>query len=160
MTARIVQLSISSGGVPKKTVPEALVDALGLERDKQKHTKIHGGPDRAVCLFSLEVLQSLQAEGHPIYPGSTGENILVSGLDWPSLAPGMRLALGPEVVIELTRTTTPCKQIAGSFADRDFNHLGQPGRMRWYGRVIAEGVVRPAMAVRIIPASTQQRLPL
>jgi hypothetical protein len=32
--------------------------------------------------------------------------------------------------------------------------------MRWYGRVIAEGVLRPSMVVRIIPASTQQNLPL
>lgn len=150
MTGVIVQLAVSRGGVPKKTVPEALVDALGLERDKQKHTKIHGGPERAVCLFSLEVMQALQAEGHPIYPGSTGENVLISGLDWPSLASGMRLALGPEVVVELTRTTTPCKQIVGSFADLDFRHLGQPGRMRWYSRVIAEGVLRPAMAVRVL----------
>lgn len=150
MTAVVVQLAVSRGGVPKKTVPEALVDALGLERDKQTHTKIHGGPERAVCLFSLEVMLALQAEGHPIYPGSTGENVLISGLDWPSLAPGMRLAFGPEVVLELTRTTTPCKQIAGSFLGGDFNRLGRPNQMRWYSRVIAEGVLRPAMAVQII----------
>jgi len=150
MTAVVVQLAVSRGGVPKKTVPEALVDALGLERDKQEHTKIHGGPDRAVCLFSLEVLQALQAEGHPIYPGSTGENVLISGLDWAALAVGTRLAIGPEVVLELTRTTTPCKQIAGSFIEGNFHRLAVPNQMRWYSRVIAEGVLRPAMAVRIL----------
>ena len=150
MTAHIFHLAISRGGVPKRAAAEALVDKLGLEGDKQKHLKIHGGPDRAVCIFSLEVMQALQAEGHPIYPGSTGENILISGLDWSALQIGVRLALGPEAVIELTRTTTPCKQIAASFADRDFNHLGRPGQMRWYARVLAEGVVRPAMPVRVL----------
>jgi MOSC domain-containing protein YiiM len=150
VTAQIFQLSISSGGVPKRAVAEALVDRLGLERDKQKHTKIHGGPDRAVSLFSLEVIQALQAEGHPIYPGSTGENVLISGLDWVALQPGTRLALGPEVIVELTRTATPCKQIANSFAGKDFNRLGRPDQMRWYSRVLAEGVLRPAMAVRVV----------
>ena len=136
--------------MPKRSVAEALVDRLGLEGDKQKHTKIHGGPERAVSLFSLEVMQSLQAEGHPIYPGSTGENVLISGLDWIALQPGTRLALGPEVIVELTRTATPCKQIANSFSGRDFHRLGRPDQMRWYSRVLAEGVVRPAMTVRVV----------
>lgn len=150
MTAQIFQLSVSRGGVPKRSVAEALVDRLGLEGDKQKHTKIHGGPDRAVSLFSLEVIQSLQAEGHPIYPGSTGENVLISGLDWVALQAGTRLALGPEVVVELTRTATPCKQIANSFIEKNWQRLGRPDHMRWYSRVISEGVVRPAMAVRVL----------
>lgn len=150
MTARIFQLSISRGGVPKRATAEALVDRLGLEGDKQKHTKIHGGPDRAVSLFSLEVIQSLQAEGHPIYPGSTGENVLISGLDWITLQPGTRVALGPEVIVELTRTATPCKQIAKSFVAAEWQRLGRPDQMRWYSRVLSEGVLRPAMTVRIV----------
>ncbi len=151
MTARIFQLARSRGGVPKLSIPEARVTTLGLDGDKQEHTKIHGGPERALSLFSLEVIQALQAEGHPIYPGSTGENVTISGLPWASLAPGMRLALGPEVIVELTRTATPCTQIAASFLGREYKRLQAPNQMRWYSRVIREGQLRVAMAVTVLP---------
>jgi MOSC domain-containing protein YiiM len=150
MTARIVQLSASKGGVPKLAIREAKATTLGLDVDKQKHTKIHGGPERALCLFSLEVLQKLQAEGHPIFPGSTGENVLISGLDWAALSAGARIALGEEVIVELTRTATPCKTIAESFIGRKFKRLEAPNEMRWYSRVVAEGLLRVAMPVRLL----------
>jgi MOSC domain-containing protein YiiM len=153
-TARIVQLAASRGGVPKLAIREARATALGLDVDKQKHTKIHGGPERALCLFSLEVLQLLQAEGHPIFPGSTGENVLISGLPWAQLRAGTRIALGDDVVVELTRTATPCKNIADSFIGRDFNRLERPDQMRWYSRVITEGVLRVAMPVRLSAMAT------
>jgi MOSC domain-containing protein YiiM len=148
VTARIFQLAASKGGVPKLAIRSARATTLGLDVDKQKHLKIHGGPERALSLFSLEVMQLLQAEGHPIYPGSTGENVLIAGLDWSVLAPGKRLALGPEVVIELTRTATPCKTIAESFIDRQFKRLETPHQMRWYSRVITEGALQVGMVVR------------
>jgi MOSC domain-containing protein YiiM len=150
MSARIIQLAASKGGVPKLAVREARVTPVGLDVDVQKHKKIHGGPERALCLFSLEVLQMLQAEGHPIFPGSTGENVLISGLPWGTLAPGTRIALGDEVIVGLTRTATPCKNIAESFIGRDFKRLERPDQMRWYSRVIVEGTLRAGMPVRLL----------
>ncbi len=145
MSGRIFLLSTSGGGVPKLPVRELRIGRLGLEGDVQKHTKIHGGPDRAVCLFALEVICALQAEGHPIYPGATGENVTVAGLDWPSIGAGTRLTLGDEVVLEVTRHTEPCKQIAASFHDGGFRRIDQdrhPGWSRVYARVLREGRVR------------------
>lgn len=150
MAGRIFQLAASKGGVPKLAIRSARATTLGLDVDKQKHLKIHGGPERALSLFSLEVMQLLQAEGHPIYPGSTGENVLISGLEWSVLAPGTQLALGPEVIIELTRTATPCKTIAESFIDREFKRLETPHQMRWYSRVLTEGPLQVGMGVSLI----------
>ena len=150
MSGRIFQLAASRGGVPKLAIRDARVTPLGLDVDKQKHTKIHGGPERALSLFSVEVIEALQAEGHPIYPGSTGENVTISGLDWPRLAAGTRIALGDAVIVELTRTATPCKNIAESFIGRDFHRLERPDQMRWYSRVITEGVLRVAMPVSLL----------
>jgi MOSC domain-containing protein YiiM len=143
-TAWIFQLARSGGGVPKLAVREAMAGELGLEGDRQQQAKIHGGPDRALCLFSLELIEMLQAEGHPIYPGSTGENITIAGLAWSSLAAGTRVALGPDVIVELTSEADPCKQIAESFVDRKFTRLGTPGEMRWYARVVRGGMLRVA----------------
>ncbi len=150
MTATIVQLSISRGGVPKHAVLEAQVTRLGLAGDVQKHPKIHGGPGRALCLFSLEVIERLRGEGHPIAPGTTGENVTIRGIDWASLGPGSRLALGDAVLVEVTELTDPCKQIAGSFLEGQFRRILLRGDSRLYARVIVEGTVRRGDAVVIV----------
>jgi MOSC domain-containing protein YiiM len=150
VTAAIVQLSVSRGGVPKRAVPEARITTHGLVGDVQNHTKIHGGPSRAVCLFALEVIERLRAEGHPIAPGATGENITIRGLDWPAVVTGTRLALGDEVVLEITGLTDPCKQIAAAFADRQFRRILAPGASRLYARVVREGGVRTGDRVALV----------
>ncbi|HEX5709552.1 MAG TPA: MOSC domain-containing protein [Pyrinomonadaceae bacterium] len=153
MEGRIHQLNCSQGGVPKTPVPDALLTPTGLEGDRVAHPKFHGGPERALCLFSLELIRELQAEGHPIFPGSIGENVTVEGLDWGALAPGRRLALGDEVIVEISSYTTPCKTIAPSFAGRDFGRVAQkqhPGESRLYARVIRTGRLAVGQAVRVL----------
>ena len=86
---------------------------LGVAGDRQENTEVHGGPERAVSFFSLERILALHAEGHPIFPGSVGENVTISGLDWEQVLPGTRLRLGAEVLVELTKYTTPCNKIEG-----------------------------------------------
>jgi MOSC domain-containing protein YiiM len=139
--SRIFQLSVSNGGVPKLAVREARAGVLGLDGDAHAHPKIHGGPDRALCLYSLEVIRGLQEDGHPIFPGSVGENVTITGLPWSSLAAGTRLHLGDEVLVELTRIAAPCKQIVESFSDRNSKRLADPALGRWYARVLREGIL-------------------
>ena len=140
----MVGLHISRGGVPKRAIESARVSANGLEGDAQKHLKFHGGPQRALCLFSRGIMDELQREGHPIAPGTTGENVLIAGLDWSQIGIGTKLKLG-EVKIEITDYTTPCKQIAASFIGGDFMRISQkthPGESRLYARVLAAGELR------------------
>jgi MOSC domain-containing protein YiiM len=150
---RIFQLSVSDGGVPKLAVREASLTAEGLAGDRQRDRRFHGGPQRAVCLFSLERLLELQAEGHPVYPGSVGENVTVAGLDWSRLAPGARLALGDEAVVEVTSYTSPCRNIAASFSGGDFKRISQkvnPGHSRLYARVVRPGRLTVGQTVRLL----------
>src|SRR3712207_5932930 len=102
MAGRIHQLSCSRGGVPKLPVEEALLTPTGLDCDAQADLRYHGGPERALCLFSLELIRALQSEGHPIAPGTVGENVTVEGVEWGGLKPGTRLALGDDVLVEIT----------------------------------------------------------
>jgi len=151
MTGRIVQINLSAGGVPKLPVAEAVVTRDGIVGDRQKHTSFHGGPTRAVSLYSLELIERLRADGHPIEPGSTGENVTVSGLDWPLLRPGSRLALGDEVLLEITAYASPCGAISGSFADRRVRRIAQkvnPGESRLYARVLKPGRIAVDQEVR------------
>ncbi|HEX8128309.1 MAG TPA: MOSC domain-containing protein [Pyrinomonadaceae bacterium] len=157
----IYQLNCSAGGVPKLPVEEAQLTPTGLSGDRQRYPVIHGGPQRALCLYSLEVIQALQAEGHPIYPGSTGENVTVAGLDWATLAPGHRLALGDEVVIELTSYANPCRNIRGSFGDGKFKRISQKqhaGESRLYARVIRTGRLAVGQPVRVLNGEADERI--
>ncbi|MBD2233422.1 MOSC domain-containing protein [Phormidium tenue] len=144
-TGRVVQISVSSGGVPKLPVPAGEVTRDGLEGDRQRNLKFHGGPDRALCLWSLEVIELLRQEGHPIAPGSVGENFTLAGLDWASLAPGSQLCLGDQVWLEITDYAVPCRTIMRWFSDRRFSRISQkhhPGSSRLYARVLQGGLVR------------------
>jgi MOSC domain-containing protein YiiM len=151
----IHQLNCSGGGVPKLPVAEAHLTATGLDRDRQRYPIIHGGRERALCLYSLEVIQALQAEGHSIYPGSIGENVTVAGLDWSQLAPGCRLALGDEVVVEISSYANPCRNIRESFGDGKFKRVSQKqhaGESRLYARVLSTGRLAVGQTVRLLCA--------
>lgn len=153
MNGRIFQLNCSDGGVPKLAVREAFVTATGLQCDRQAHPQIHGGPERALCLFSLERILALQAEGHPIFPGSVGENVTIIGLTWEAVVPGKRLALGDEVVIEITRYTSPCNTIGDSFIERNFRRIDQkvsPGDSRLYARILQTGIIKVGQDVKLL----------
>jgi MOSC domain-containing protein YiiM len=142
---RIHQINSSRGGVPKLPMEEATVGALGIAGDYHRDTRHHGGPDRALCLYSLEQIQRLQGEGHPIFPGSVGENLTLEGIDNAALTPGTRLRLGDAVEIKLTSYTAPCENITASFADGDFTRISEklhPGESRIYARVLSGGSIR------------------
>ena len=150
---RIVQLSVSNGGVPKRAVATARITRFGLEGDAHRNREHHGGPERAVCLFAMEAIRELQGEGHPLVPGALGENVTVEGLDWSAVQPGARLQLGDEVLLEVTRYTTPCFNIRPAFRGGDYSLVSQkrhPGRSRVYARVIATGTLRSGDPARLL----------
>lgn len=144
LQGRIVQINVSDGGVPKQSVPSVQISQEGLVGDRQKNFKHHGGPDRAVCLWSTEIIDMLQAEGHPIEPGAAGENITVAGLDWQQLIPGIQLQLGEKVLVEITDYAQPCRTIACYFKLRRYGRISQkrnPGMSRLYAKVLDSGSV-------------------
>ena len=150
--AAIHRIHVSKGGVPKHEIESVHVTRSGLEGDGHAKPDIHGGPQQAVCLFALERIEALAEEGHPISPGSVGENVTVRGLDWDGVHPGVRLRLGPQVLLEISGYAAPCRTIAGSFSDGRFQRLNQlkaPGWSRLYAEVLAEGVIRAGDPVSV-----------
>ncbi len=151
-TGIVVRINVAAeGGVPKRPVVAALLTTYGVAGDRQRDLKHHGGPDRAVCLFGQERIDALAAEGHPIYPGSTGENLTIAGLAWDELGSGERLAVGDVAVLEISGPAPPCTTIAGCFIDGKYTRISDtlhPGWSRLYARVLVEGLVREGAAVR------------
>ena len=148
----LYQINISDGGVPKRPVLEAVITKAGVEGDRQQNLQVHGGPDRAVCLYSQDLIERLQDEGHSIEAGSSGENMTLAGLEWEKLKPGDLLQVGPEVRLKIMSYTSPCDKNAQWFLDRDYKRVSQkvnPGWSRLYAKVLREGVVRPGDEVAI-----------
>ncbi|RZM74895.1 MOSC domain-containing protein [Leptolyngbya iicbica] len=153
MIGRIVQISLSQGGVPKTAVPEAEVVTTGLVGDRHSNPDIHGGPEKAVCLWALEVIEALQQEGHNLAPGYAGENVTITGLDWSQIRPDSQLQLGHDVVLEIASYTTPCRKNMRWFADKRYSRISQkhhPGSSRVYARVLQPGKICTGDAVTLI----------
>jgi len=152
-TGTVVQVNASNGGVPKRAVDAGWVDRAGLRGDHQAERRHHGRPFQALCLWSLEVIESLASDGHPIAPGCAGENLTLAGVDWAALRPGVRLRIG-DVLAELSFPAIPCAKQTRWFADGDFARIGHdrnPQLARWYAWVRAPGEVRPGTTVTVQP---------
>ena len=149
---RVVSIHISNGGVPKLAIDSATVTADGILGDRQRNLQYHGGPDRALCLYSLELIEALRGEGHPIAPGSIGENVLVAGIDWRRMVPGVRARLG-SAEIEVTSYAFPCRNIRGSFRNGRVSRVSpetHPGWSRVYARVLEGGALAPKDPVKVL----------
>ena len=153
MSAEVHSINVSSGGVPKSKVESADIMKKGVEGDFNRFRDGRGGnTDRAVCIFSLELIQRLKDEGHPIEIGSTGENLTIRGVEWESLSEGTRLEIG-DVVLELSEPCAPCSKIGESFIGRRFDrvdHDQEYGWSRWLARVLREGEVTVGDSVNIV----------
>jgi MOSC domain-containing protein YiiM len=149
----LYQINVSKGGVPKLPIVEVEVNKLGIVGDKQKDLRYHGGPERAICLFDLKIIEALKLEGHPIFPGSTGENLTIVLSNYNSLTPGVQLAIGKEVVLEISSYTAPCKTIQKSFINHEFKRISQklhPQQSRLYARVIKGGHLKKGDIIELI----------
>lgn len=150
---RVHQVNVSRGGAPKLPIALARVTVEGIEGDEHFDVRNHGGPMRALCLFTLEEIERLAAEGHPIFPGAAGENVTLTGLPLAALTPGTQLALGDDLLIEVTSYTSPCNGIAEAFNDGDFTRISQklhPDESRVYAKVLRVGELRPGDVARIV----------
>jgi len=154
MNGRVLQVNVSPGGVPKLPVEEARIGRQGLDGDAHRHDHVHGGPHRAVCLLGIEAIERVQADGHAIEPGAVGENLTTVGLELSTLPVGTRLAVGDEVLLEISSPANPCDVIKHVFRAGKSGRISillHPADSRMYARVLVEGVVRAGDAIRVLP---------
>jgi len=143
MRGILAQLNISGGGMPKKPIEEAMVSTDGVQGDWQKNRKYHGGPNRAICLYSEELYQSLRDAGVNVNNGDVGENFTTRGINLQHLKKGDRLKVG-ECIIELTDIRVPCHQLRKWDADLPELIVGRSG---WVAKVVKEGMVKQGDAI-------------
>ena len=149
MTAMLAQLNVSRGGIPKRPVDGARVTRFGVEGDEQRNLKYHGGPNRAVCIYSEELYVELRDEGIDVTNGAFGENFTTRGVDLNALEKGDRLRVG-DCLVEITDVRVPCNTLKKLSAKLPKAIVGRSG---WVAKVVEEAEVKPGDAIEVIRMS-------
>jgi MOSC domain-containing protein YiiM len=160
MNGSILQVSISSGGLPKRAIPEGFINPLGIEGDSHAHPQVHGGPLKAVLIIASEVVEELKSKGYPLFYGALGENLTTRGLSHRDLRIGDLIRAGG-ALLEITKARGPCSQLdvySASLKDEIWDQQVKAGDYtspRWgmsgfYTRVLQPGPVRPGDIISVV----------
>jgi len=144
--ARIVAVNISPGGIPKSPIDVGTVTSSGLLGDGHNHEK-HNTPLQALCLFDVEGIEELKAEGYPLYPGAIGENVTIEGMDVDELEIGDRLRFSGGIEVEITKRRKPCyvlDEIDPTLKKALIDRCGV------YAKIVRDGELRPGEAVEVM----------
>jgi MOSC domain-containing protein YiiM len=114
-----------------------------------RHAKRALGHKRQVLLVDAAVVSRLNVPA-----GTFKENFLVKGLPLDTLPPGQRLALGDEVVLELSEGCVPCRKLESARPGLLMASWGYRGQL---ARVIVGGDVSVGDSVRLLELNLQAR---
>ena len=128
------------------------LDLLNLEGDQQADLNVHGGRDKAVCVYSADHFTDWQeALGRPdLGAGAFGENFTVGGLDETTVCLGDVFAVGT-VVVEVSQPRGPCWKLGRKWDRLELPKLVlKAGKTGWYFRVKQPGQVAAGDDIRLV----------
>ncbi|WP_239014554.1 MOSC domain-containing protein [Archangium violaceum] len=138
-------------GTPMKRVPEAqALEGRGFVGDRHGKKKPHGKRQ-------LLLLDEASHDALRLGPGALKENVVIHGLPLESLPPGQRLALGGEVVVELTEPCVPCSKLERIRPGLLKESWGRRGQL---ARVLRGGTVREGDGVRLLDVNPEAPRPI
>jgi MOSC domain-containing protein YiiM len=141
-------VNISNGGVPKLPVQTAVVGCLGIQGDRHRYP-LHGGPQKALLVMAAELIDSLTAEGFPVYYGALGENLTVRGLTYTEWRAGQQFRAG-SVLLSFTEPREPCSKIRPYGAGIEKRIRRGPGESGFYAAVLEGGNIRPGDTIQMV----------
>ena len=134
---------------PMKNVTNATFIAdVGIESDRHATSK-EERRGYQVLLMAKEALDSLD-----LRPGLVRENVTTSGIDVSDLQPGQQVALGDEVLIEVSKACAPCSRM-DELRPGLQNEL--EGRRGMLAGVVRGGQVRVGDTARLVQATAAPR---
>ena len=130
-------------GTRKEEIREGLLVAgFGLKGDA------HAGPwHRQVSLLAEESIAKMRCRGIELDFGDFAENLTTRGLDLPELPVGTQLALGTDVLLEITQIGKECHQSCE--IRRLVGDCVMP-REGIFARVLSGGAVRAGDPIRVL----------
>ena len=143
---------IQTGIFKKSTEGPINVKRLGLEGDQQANKKLHGGIDKAICVYPSEYYDLWKEElGKPdLSFGDFGENLTTVGLLEDDIYVGDRLRIG-SVEVVVTQPREPCITLNVRFGRKDLSALiRKSGRSGFYFSVEKEGIIKNGDSIESI----------
>lgn len=118
------------------------VGQLGFEGDVQADLEVHGGPGKAVLVYSDEHYDDWVAElGRDLRGTGLGENLRIRGLTERDVCPGDRIAVG-SALFRISAPRRPCYKLALAHGIRDLSvRVQRSGRTGFYLSVDRPGAV-------------------
>ncbi len=124
----------------------------GFRSDEQADRKHHGGPEKAVCVYSAEHYPYWQETlDMPDLPhGAFGENLTIQGLLETEVCIGDHFSLG-EAEVQVSQPRQPCWKLARRWQVKDLTaRVEKTGLTGFYFRVIRHGHVQPGDVLRLV----------
>lgn len=119
-----------------------LVANHGIQGD----LKAGHNPDRQLNVLSQEWLDRAAQKGYKTAPGQFGEQMIITGIEVLELAPGTRLQIGDQAVIEVVKGRTGCTR----FEAAQGKQIGDLGALGILARVITGGTIAVGDAVSVV----------
>jgi MOSC domain-containing protein YiiM len=134
-------------GIQKKPVKDKIfLDALGFSGDGVAETRIHGGLDKAVCVYCVDHFSFWEEElNREMKPGAFGENLSVTEWTEKNVHIGDIFQIG-EARVQCTQPRQPCHKLNKFFDLQEMACKVQTtGFSGWYFRVTEPGWVTPGV---------------
>lgn len=138
--------------IDKQPVTGAVaVGAESLAGDEQGDRRVHGGPDKAVHVYTWAHYATWRNDlgDLPVLtaPGAFGENLSVDGLDEQNVCMGDEWQIG-SARFAVSQGRQPCWKLNDRFGVPDMaRRVQDTGRTGWYLRVLAQGSLQAGDAV-------------
>ena len=133
---------------------------LNLEGDRQADLTVHGGPDKAIYVYSWKNIEYWREflRRDDLGPGALGENLTVDNLTDEEIAIGDELEIGTARFV-VTQPRIPCFKLGITLNAPDFPKIFHyAGRNGFYLRVLQEGRVEAGDAIRQIKVASGERI--
>lgn len=132
----------TTGFIKTRVAGPVWLGPTNLAGDRQADLVHHGGPDKAVCVYSTAHYPYWRENlGRPLEFGSFGENFSIHGLGEADVCIGDVWAIG-DAVVQVSQPRQPCWKLARRWGVKDLAlRVQQTGRTGWYFRVLREGAV-------------------
>jgi len=140
-------------GIYKDSVAgRILLSSTNLAGDGQAELTVHGGPDKAVCVYPADhyALWRQELGGQDCGPGWFGENFSVLGQREADVAVGDTFRVGTAVV-QVSQPRAPCSKLGRRWKRPDMPKIVvRTGRTGWYLRVLETGDVGSGDALTLV----------
>ena len=130
---------------------DLVINSFGFIDDTQSDKAVHGGVDKAICVYSQKYYDFFNEKHHLNLPlCAFGENLTINNLDDSEICLGDRFQCG-EAIFEVSQPRQPCWKISSIIGIKNLTSLlVKEHKTGFYFRVIKGGTIRYNDSLKLI----------